>query len=204
MTTSPKAPRRKRSHAVGLTAMGAMTMLSACDSGPSDEELSRQMFGAPTEVAMFNSAAECTATGEYKPDQCKEAEQLAWNDSKSAAPRFESQSDCENQFGRCQSGSSGGGGYFMPMMTGFMIANALNSGGPRYAPLYRDQRDNRHYTGSGAWLSPAGGSSNRYKVGERGFGKATTAPKIQTRSAVRSRGGFGTRASTSRSGGWGG
>ena len=53
-------PRRKRSAAAGLTAIGTAAMLSGCD--PSPEELSRERFGAPTEVAAFNSVAECVAS----------------------------------------------------------------------------------------------------------------------------------------------
>lgn len=194
--------RRKRSQAVGLTAVGAMAMLSGCDSGPSEEELSREMFGPTTEVSMFQNSAQCTASGEYDDATCNEAQSFAWNADNGSAPRFEDRSDCEEQFGydNCRSGS----GYFRPMMTGFIISNALNGPRYRYAGVYRDQRDNRYYTGSGAWIHSGGRSGTKYKIGSRAFDSATT-PKIQTRSAVRTRGGFGTRASSSgRGSSWGG
>lgn len=195
--------RRKRSQAVGLTAVGAVAMLSGCDSGPSEEELSREMFGPTTEVSMFRNSAECTASGEYDAATCDEAQSTAWNADTNSAPRFEDRSDCESQFGygNCR---TGGSGYFMPMMTGFIIGNMLNSGPRyRYAGVYRDQRDDQYYTGSGAWVHSGGRSGTKYKIGSRAF-DPVTAPKIQTRSAIRSRGGFGARASIGRGGGWGG
>lgn len=193
---------RKRSQVVGLTTIGAVSMLSGCSSGPSEEELSREMFGPTTDVSMFRNTVECQASGEYDAKTCEEAQSNAWNAGNQNAPRFEAQSDCENQFGygNCR---TGGSGYFMPMRTGFLISNALNGPRYRYAGVYRDQRDDRYYTGNGGWVHSGGRSGTKYKIGSGAF-DPVTAQKIQTRSAVRARGGFGARASIGRGGGWGG
>ena len=202
MDTLPR--RRMRSAAAGLTAIGSAAMLSGCD--PSPEELSRKQFGAPTEVAAFNSTAECVASGDYSQQQCDEAQRAASNDDNRAAPRFAEKQLCEDQFGAgsCQARSDGGQSFFSPLLTGFLIGQMMNGGGYRYGGLYRDPRDNRYYTGSGAWLYNGGygGRGYRYQVGSRAVTQPVTTSRIQTRSSVVSRGGFGGRASTR--GGWGG
>ena len=58
-------PRRKRSVAAGLSAVGAAAMLSGCDPTPSVEQLSRERHGEPTEVSAFQSVSECTASGAF-------------------------------------------------------------------------------------------------------------------------------------------
>jgi uncharacterized protein YgiB involved in biofilm formation len=202
MDTLP--PRRMRSAAAGLSAIGAAAMLSGCE--PSPEELSRQQFGAPTAVAAFQSVAECVAAGDYTRQQCDEAQRTAGNADKRAAPRFADQTLCEDQFGSgsCQARTNGGQSFFSPLLTGFLIGQLANGGGYRYGGLYRDRRDNRYYTGSGAWLYNGGygGRGYRYQVGSSAIANPVTTSRIQTRSSVVSRGGFGGRASSR--GGWGG
>ena len=205
--TTPISPRRKRSAAAGLTAIGAAAMLGGCDASP--EELSRQQFGEPTQVAAFQSIAECVATGDFTQQQCTDAQKTAQTDDQKAAPRFADQQTCEEQFGAasCQQrfANDGSGSFFTPLLTGFLIGQALNGGGYNYRGLYRDRRDNRYYTGGGAWLYNGGygGRGYRYQVGSRAITAPVTTQRIQTRSSVVSRGGFGGRAS-SRGGGWGG
>ena len=119
MDTLPR--RRMRSAAAGLSAVGAAAMLSGCD--PSPEELSRKQFGPPTEVAAFNSIAECVATGDYTQQQCETAQRTATNDDNRTAPRFADKSVCEDQFGggSCLARSDGGQSFFSPLLTGFLI-----------------------------------------------------------------------------------
>ena len=196
--------RRKRSGAAGLTTIGAAAMLSGCD--PSPEQLSRQQFGEPTQVAAFQSVAECAASGDYSRDQCETAQRTASNDDNRAAPRFADRDTCEGQFGAgaCQPRTDGGQSFFTPLLTGFLIGQLVNGGGGyRYGGLYRG-RDDRYYTGSGGWLFNGGygGRGYRYQVGSRAISEPIATQRIQTRSSVVSRGGFGGRASAR--GGWGG
>ncbi len=199
---TPIIRKRKRSRAVGFTAIGALSMLAGCDSGPTEEELSRKQFGEPTEVSMFRSVSECMASGEFNKAQCDEAEKAAWGDDDTKAPRFESLTDCEDQFGNvnCQSHGS----YFSPIMTGFIIGNLINGGARRYryAGAYRDERNDRTYSGSGAWVHGNKSPSGRYLIGSKAFDAAPA--KTLSRAAIASRGGFGGRASLSRGGGGGG
>lgn len=198
---------RKRSAAAGLSAAGALAMVGGCDAGPSDAELSRRQFGEPTEVSAFDSVSECVASGAFSQVQCTDAQAAAQAQDEKAAPRFADQDVCENQFGQgqCAVRYNGGQSFFTPLLTGFMIGRLLDGGrGYRYQPLYRSSYENRYYTGSGAWLYGGGGRGyHRYQVGRRAVASPVTTQRIQTRSSVVSRGGFGGRASA-RSGGWGG
>lgn len=198
--------RRKRSAAAGLSAAGVLA-LTGCDAGPSDAELSRRQFGEPTEVSAFNSVSECVASGAFAQVQCEEAQAAAQAQDERVAPRFADESTCEDQFGQgqCSYRYSGGQSFFVPLLTGFMIGQLVNGGrGYQYQPLYRSRYDDRYYTGGGAWLYGGGSGRryHRYQVGTRAITNPVTTQRIQTRSSVVSRGGFGGRASAR--GGWGG
>ena len=196
----------KRSRSATLSTLGLATMLAGCESPVDEAQESAKQFGAPTQVVAFQSVADCVAGGKYTDAQCKTAQDQASSEDKKAAPQYLSRQDCEENFGasQCVQRASGSGNYFTPLLTGFMIGQLMN-GGNRYAPLYRDGRDNRYYTGGGAWLTPGNGR-NGYSIGQRALNApaATTTQRIQTRSSVVSRGGFGGRATSSSRGGWGG
>jgi uncharacterized protein YgiB involved in biofilm formation len=211
MTSDPiKQPRRrKRSAAAGLSAAGAAAMLSACDPAPDLEQVSRERYGAPTEVAAFTGVAECVASGTFTEDQCNEAQRDAWTNDEAQAPRFEDRQTCEEQFGdnACQPRTTGGQSFFTPLLTGFMIGQLMDGGRSRYrySGLYRNNREGIYYHPSGAWLynGGRGGRGYGYQMGSRALATPVTTQRIQTRSSVVSRGGFGGRASA-RGGGWGG
>jgi uncharacterized protein YgiB involved in biofilm formation len=191
--------KRKRSKAVGLTAIGALSMVTACSS-PSEDELSRAEFGETKEVSVFQNATECANSFQHTEEQCREAEKTAWNQDNESAPRFEDQRDCEDQFGNgnCRSGS----GFFMPMMTGFMIGQFLSGSRYRYGPLYKDKRSGTYFSGSGGWIHKNKSKNGKFLIGQKAFDPVK--PTVQTRSQVASRGGFGSRSAMGRGGGWGG
>ena len=72
--------------------------------------------------------------------------------------------------------------------------------------MYQDRRSGGFITGGGAQLFNGGygGRSTGYQVGNRALTNPVTTQRIQTRSSVVSRGGFGGRVSARSSGGWGG
>lgn len=203
MTDFPLPSRRKRSAAAGLTAAGALAMLSGCDGTPD-----QQQFGPPTEVSAFKTVDECVASGAFAKVTCENAQKEAATTDGKAAPRFENKNLCEDQFGsgQCLARNDGGQSFFVSLLTGFMIGRLLDGSGYRYNGLYRNNRDSRWYTPSGAWLYGGGygGRGYNYQVGSRAVTAPITTQRIQTRSSVISRGGFGGRVSARSSGGWGG
>lgn len=195
---------RKRSAAAGLTAAGALAMLSGCDGTPDDQA----RFGPPTEVSAFKTVDECVASGAFAKVTCEQAAQQAAGEDNKAAPRFDSRNLCEDQFGagQCLARNDGGQSFFVPLLTGFMIGRLPDGSGYRYNGLYQNRRDGGWYTPSGAWLYGGGygGRSYNYQVGSKAVTAPITTQRIQTRSSVVSRGGFGGRVSARSSGGWSG
>jgi len=103
----------------------------------------------PVEVQVFNSPDECAAY--YNPPaECKSAFDEAKALHPVVAPRYANKQECETDFGvgQCESApvlaanstepapqqSQASGGFFMPMMMGFMAGQMLNRGGMASAP----------------------------------------------------------------------
>lgn len=189
-TTFSPAPRRKRSTRVALFLAGATAMtLSACQ----EEKVDAQSFpdlqscvAAANENGIWFTEADCRA-------QFAAAE-AAYVET---APRYESQALCEQEHGEGKCGADpvaaptgGGGGIFMPLLTGFLIGNMLSRGGVFGQPLLN--------TRGGGYATPSGNqtfaSNNaRGKVAPANFARAT--PTVgrppMTQADVARRGGFG-------------
>lgn len=214
--TDSASRRRKRSRLVTLTtltALGAAT-LGACGNADAAEEarLSETQYGPGVDAYPYQTLAECKADNKVPDAECDRAQAAAWSQDDAGAPRFESQALCEDQFGNgeCTQRSANGTSFFTPLLAGFVIGQMLDGGRSRYyhSGLYRDRRRDVFYTGGGVgggWIyrDPRTGVS---KVGSRALQPPVATPRVQTRSSVVSRGGFGGRAalSSSRGGGWGG
>lgn len=184
------SPRRKRSTRAALFLAGATVMtLSACQEEKVDAQsfpdLQSCLAGAQ-ENGIWFSEADCRA-------QFAAAE-AAYVET---APRYESQALCEQEHGEGKCGadpvaapSGGGGGIFMPLLTGFLIGNMLSRGGVFGQPLLN--------TRGGGYATPSGNqtfaSNNaRGKVAPANFARAT--PTVgrppMTQADVARRGGFG-------------
>ncbi len=196
----PSSRPMKRSRKVALTTLGAAgaVALQACGSSDWNEENAVTAY-------PYARVAECTADGKVPASECKAAYNEALANDRLAAPRFDSLGLCEDQFGsgQCQQQRAGGTSFWAPLLAGFVIGEVIDEIGDRRryrrAGLYRNRRDDSWYTGgsSGGMLYRSGGS---YRVGQRALEAPRSAPRVQTRSSVVSRGGFGGRAR----GGWGG
>lgn len=177
----------KRSRSIVLTGLiaGSGVSLSACDG---------DVGGKPVDAMSYTSVAECRSAGAIPAVQCDTAFAQAKADADKTAPRFEDKQTCEEQYGaaQCERRDNGGGGsFFMPLVTGFLVGQALNGGGYRGAPMYRD-RDGRYIGGAGGYIT-RDYVSGRTRVGSDAFVPSTArAPaRVQSRSSVISRGGFG-------------
>lgn len=213
---TPTSRPRKRSRTVvltTLTAFGAAASLTACEGDIDESRLSEQQYGKAVTAFPYQSLAECKIDDKVPDAECEAAERTAREQNALGAPRFESRALCEEEFGvgNCNGGTnSGGGSFFTPLLTGFVIGQMLDGGSRyRYSPMYRSRRQDVYYTGGGAgggWLYRSGGG---YRVGNQALAPPVATPRVQTRSSVVSRGGFGGRAamtsasSSSRGGGWG-
>ena len=176
----------KRSRTIVLTTLMAGTgiSLTACDG---------MYTGKQVNALSYTSVAECRAAGVIPAAQCDTAYADAQKAGAQTAPRFEDRQTCEEQHGvdQCVPRNANGGSFFTPLLTGFIIGQALNNvGGYRGAPMYRD-REGNYYGGAGGRIS-RDYVTGRSRVGSEAFNPAARAPaRIQSRSSVISRGGFG-------------
>jgi uncharacterized protein YgiB involved in biofilm formation len=205
MTDQPSLPkpqparRRLRSSGLALTGLMAGTAMSvsACDGSPAATQ-----WGDPpaatreVDAKTFASLDDCKKSGDLTAEQCQTAYDQAQKDSAANAPKFGDQQSCEERYGvdQCVPRNNGGGGsFFTPLLTGFIVGQALNNMGGGYygAPMYRD-RGGTYYGGSGQPLS-RDYVTGRTRVRADSFdAPAMHAPaRVQSRSSVISRGGFG-------------
>ncbi len=194
--------KRKRSQSIVLTSLmtGAALTLVGCDDANETRDVSRDS-GATVEARAFRNVAECAASAEFTQAQCQAAYTQAQQASSTNAPQFASQQSCEQQFGAAncvQRNNSSGGSFFTPLLTGFLVGQAvsnLTNGGFRGVPMYRD-RDGGYLSGSGYPVT-RDYYTGRTQMRTDSFDapRAGAPPRMQSRSSVISRGGFG---------GWGG
>lgn len=186
----------KRSKSVVLTTLmaGAGLSLTACDNTPSTPQWGDGNGGGkPVAAVSYASVAECRERGAIPADQCQVAFDQAQKATAANAPRFGDRQSCEERFGVSQCvprNEAGGGSFFTPLLTGFIVGQMLNGGGYRGAPMYRD-RDGAFFGGAGNRLS-RDYVSGRTRIGSEAFDASARAPvRVQSRSSIISRGGFG-------------
>lgn len=149
----------KRSRVVRLALLGSASALAlaACDDSKDPLADNKNFFQDPAQCARV-----------YDDATCKTGFAQAQEEHVKTAPKFANREECEEKFGvgNCQWGqaqpgqqaSSGGGGFFMPLMMGYMMGNMLGGSGSSSAfrsgsssfsssPVYRDT-SNTVYSGS--------------------------------------------------------
>ncbi|SDK32794.1 Uncharacterized conserved protein YgiB, involved in bioifilm formation, UPF0441/DUF1190 family [Ferrimonas sediminum] len=224
------SPRFKKQLTVPTAAAISVSLtLTGCSPEPMQE--TAQVYRNVTECIQVNPGQEQLCQSVFG-----EAQALA----EETAPRFNSLADCELEFGaeQCTGGgdfatdlagdagtlvdgeqyadNSGGGGWFMPMMYGYMLGNMLSGSRNKYrtAPVYssknaRSPLNGKLVTGAGDVVGRSGDrvvrtSPNNFtpkkatNVTQRGgFGKMA-----QVKSAQAAKARSSSRKSSSR--GWGG
>jgi uncharacterized protein YgiB involved in biofilm formation len=185
----------KRSRSIELALMGSVPLLLAgCGHAQNHNAL------------MYENLQQCIADGQVPAVTCEEGYERSLL-AEDQAPHYGTLASCEAEYGdgQCRV-HAGGGGWFVPMAAGFLIARAL---------------DHDHYYAYGSgWSAYSGGWSGHagwvgqpvYRVrGDRGewrtlsgerFGWGARGPGAHTVTETLSRGGFG-RAAAAR-GSWGG
>jgi uncharacterized protein YgiB involved in biofilm formation len=189
----------KRSKRVVLTTLAAAGAVAAgaCD-GSSDWNDEPAVDAFP-----YASVAECQAANQVPDSTCQDAYRNALTNHEQAAPRFATQPLCEDEFGQnqCQQRVAGGNSYWMPMLGGFMVGQALANGNRyRYGGLYRSRRSGGWYYG-GPYGGPLQRSGSSWRAGNSSFDRPSASPPVRSSSShSASRGGFGGRSRSS----WGG
>jgi len=200
MTVQAPSPRRRlRSSGLVLTGLMAGTAISvsACDDpGTATQWGDPPAASSEVDAKTHASLDDCKKSGDMTAEQCDTAYAQAQKDSAANAPKFGDQQSCEERYGVSQCvprNDNNGGSFFTPLLTGFIVGQALNNMGGRYygAPMYRD-REGTYYGGSGYPLS-RDYVTGRTRVRTDSFNapEMRAPTRVQSRSAVISRGGFG-------------
>ena len=183
--------RLKRSRTLQVTSLMATASFSLAACG------APQVSAPEPEPALaYTSLDECRAANDITDAECNAADANARTQAAETAPRYATQSECEGQWGpdQCQPNNQGGGSFFTPLLTGFVIGQMLNGGGYRGGGgLYRD-RDGNYQNGYGGGYLGRDYRTGRQVANGRDYGTdvARQAPsRVQSRTTVVSRGGFG-------------
>lgn len=191
---------RKRSRTFVLAPI-SLAVLSACSSGSSSED-----------VKFVRSVDDCENQTELGREACEAAYEQALADAESTAPRYRYESDCVEEFNYCEDR----GGYFIPFMAGYIVAEVIDEVGdamerkyrykhtyPTYLYTGRGRNRNKIMTSDGYVIGSPGKSSYR-------MSREALKPKPKVTRTM-SRGGFGSTASaksnwgsSGKSKGWGG
>lgn len=193
--------RLKRSRTLQVTSLMATVgfTLAACGSPQRAVPLPEA-----DPALAYKSTAECKAANDVEDAECDAAFAEAQRQAAASAPRYATQAECEGQWGpeQCRPlNNSGGGSFFGPLATGFIIGQLLNGGGYRGGgPLYRD-RNGEYSNGYGGGYLSRDYRTGRTIANRNDVDVARKAPvRAQSRTAVVSRGGFGGGGGRSYSG----
>ncbi|MEH6416125.1 DUF1190 domain-containing protein [Pseudomonas sp. CGJS7] len=197
--------KRSRNLKLVLMAVAMPAALVGCDDDPSGK--------------ILTSREECSVQTEISREECEKAYSQALIEHEKIAPRFQSEQQCNEQFGACQplpaQYANGQQGSFIPPMTGFLVGYALSqamSGGRSYyhiggvSPLYRDYRSGGYLRPDGKQVGTSSGTVYGKSAGDTALpARAMTVSRAGFGSSAAARGGFGGRSSSSGSSrGWGG
>jgi uncharacterized protein YgiB involved in biofilm formation len=186
-TTLKRMKRSKSLHMTGLMATVGFSM-AACGAP-------QVAVPEPEPAIAYTSLDECKAANDVSDTECDTAYAAADQQARETAPRYATQAECEGEWGpeQCRPlNNSGGGSFFGPLATGFILGQLLNGGGYRGGgPLYRD-RDGQFSNGYGGGYLGRDYRTGRTIANRNDVDVARRAPaRVQSRTATVSRGGFG-------------
>ncbi|WP_420838761.1 DUF1190 family protein [Alteromonas lipotrueae] len=191
--------RMRKSYALKPLAIGiASVFLSACGEEKQDAQI-------------YTSLEDCKRDFPDAVERCDAAYKTATEEAMRTSPRFNSEYDCEYEFGanQCRTVNTNSGSVFMPFMAGFMVSQLLSPNRYYSQPLYTSYSPYSSYRSR--WVTADGNvfsgdiRKRNYKVGSD-----TLKPKPTVNRTMK-RGGFGSSVraksswgSSSRKGSWGG
>ncbi len=174
------------------------------------ETIVKEAGRTPAVSKNYASAAECTADGYFTDTYCIAKFDEAVKLHQDYAPAYQNVNSCEQDYGamNCgrQTAQGGGGSFWTPFLTGYLVSNAINSF-TRPMPYYRDPYGGGFSTLGGYRFN---GGRQDYRISRTDYnrGDAATrgarnadkakAKQLRTkpqRTAVARRGGFGGRSS---------
>ena len=168
--------------------------------------------GAEKEDAtIYTSLEDCKQDYPDAVERCEAAYQTAVDEAMRTSPRFNSEYDCEHEFGpnQCQQVNNNSGSFSMPFMAGYMVSSLLSPNRYYSQPLYTSYSYNSPFRSR--WITADGYvfdgdiRKRNYRVNKDVYKPKPTVNRTMKRggfgSSVRAKSSWG---SSSRKGGWGG
>jgi uncharacterized protein YgiB involved in biofilm formation len=184
--------RMMRSRSMHLTSLMATATFSLGACGVPQVSVPEP----PPQSLAYVSLDACKQANDIPDAECDTAFANARVEAEKSAPRYASREECEGEWGpdQCQpnNGNTGGGSFFTPLLTGFIVGQMLGGGGYRGGgPLFRD-RNGQYTNGTGGYLGTDYRTGRTVARGLDDSQVAKQAPsRAQSRTTVVSRGGFG-------------
>lgn len=156
----------------------------------------------PSEGEAYTSVEQCISLGNFTEAECNDAFEAALAQHEESSPRYDSRSLCEQEhgIGNCNPPRNG---YYAPSMNGFflgyLVGNMTSDWAYRSRPIYTSSSGGL-YTSSGYRLY-RNSSTGRVEVNNKAMTTAPRPARVQTRTSVAARGGFGLRSGSTS---WGG
>ncbi len=182
----------KRSRSVKLLTMASATLaLTACE-----EKID-------TEGEIYKTEAECRSSAFVPDPDCAPllAEGVRIHDA--TAPRYNEMSLCESEHGitDCSAESSDGLLHYSPSPLGYLVTGAIAGQlvSDLVRPVYREKDRRRYYTTGGGYVRYMDNGrygTTRTNINQYNPKVVKAPPRVQTRTTVASRSGFGSRSGT--------
>ncbi|WP_034475303.1 DUF1190 family protein [Aestuariibacter salexigens] len=197
----------KRTSSINLSRMRKAFALKPISAGVAAVVLSG--CGDRQEAFIYSSVDECVNDNPEYATQCQSAYQQALEEARRTGPKYNSEYDCEYEFGanQCRVQDVGGGSFWMPMMAGFMIGNLVSNRSYYYQPMYTSY--SRYSPLRYRWMMADGRDYGDLRTRKVRVREDAFKPKPAVNRTIK-RGGFGSSVraksswGSSRSSGWGG
>ncbi|MEP0355664.1 DUF1190 family protein [Paraglaciecola sp.] len=166
--------------------------------------------GNQEKATVYTDVDDCTNNNPDAGAQCEAAYQQALQEAQRTGPKYNSQSDCEAEFGynQCNQVQNSSGSFFMPFMAGYMLSNLMSPRGYYSQPMYTSY--SRYSPYRNRWIGADGYDFGDYRRRSMNVSESALKPKPTVSRTIK-RGGFGSSVraksswgSSSKKGGWGG
>ncbi|MDN4503755.1 DUF1190 family protein [Alteromonadaceae bacterium BrNp21-10] len=200
--------QRKRSSNINLHSMRKHFTLKPLVIGMAGVLLSA--CGAEKQQAtVYTNENDCVSANPGHEQECRAAYKDAVAEAERTGPKYNSQRDCEYEFGasQCRQYNSSGGSFFMPFMAGYMLSSFLSPGPYHTQPMYTSYSRNSPY--NSRWITADGRDygdlrNRNLRVGQNAYKPKPAVTKTMQRggfgSSVRAKSSWGSSSKSS----WGG